>query len=101
MHVLIATCLIIGVLFSFFAALGILRMPDAYIRIHSATKAGTLGLGFIMIALALYFQDTTVTSRALGIIAFTFMTSPVAAHLLGRSLLLSDQPMWHGYKQQG
>lgn len=93
----IAFFLLSGVLFIFFAALGILRMPDVYIRMHSSTKAGTIGLGLIMIAVALHFQDLTVTSRAVGIIIFILMTAPVAAHLLGKSLLLSNYPMWHGY----
>lgn len=93
---LIAFCMITGVLFSFFAALGILRMPDTYIRMHSSTKAGTIGLGFIMTAVALHFQDLTVSSRAFGIVAFILMTAPVAAHLLGKSLLHGNYPMWHG-----
>lgn len=84
-----------GSLFTFFSALGILRMPDVYIRMHSSTKAGTIGLGFIMIAVALHFQDISVTSRAVGIIAFIMLTAPIAAHLLGKSLLLSGYEMWH------
>lgn len=93
----VASCLIAGVLFSFFSALGILRMPDAYIRMHSSTKAGTIGIGLIMVAAALHFQDISVSSRAVGIIAFLLMTAPVAAQLLGKSLLMNKYKMWRGH----
>lgn len=96
---LIAFLLLSGVLFSFFAALGILRMPDAYIRMHSSTKAGSLGLGLIMVAVALYFQEISISSRAVGIIFFMLMTAPVAAHLLGKSLLYSGYEMWRANKK--
>lgn len=92
---IIALILTSGALFTFFAALGILRMPDAYIRMHASTKAGTIGLGLIMVAVALHFQDLSVSSRAVAIILFILMTAPIAAHLLGKSLLKSGYPMWH------
>ncbi|WP_083232530.1 monovalent cation/H(+) antiporter subunit G [Endozoicomonas atrinae] len=99
MEWVVASCLIVGVLFSFFSALGILRMPDAYIRMHSSTKAGTIGVGLIMVAVALHFHDTSVISRAVGIIAFILMTAPVAAQLLGKSLLMNNYKMWRGHQQ--
>ncbi|MGO0309123.1 monovalent cation/H(+) antiporter subunit G [Endozoicomonas acroporae] len=95
----VASCLIVGVLFSFFSALGILRMPDAYIRMHSSTKAGTIGVGLIMVAVALHFQGVSISSRAVGIIAFILMTAPVAAHLMGKSLLMNNYQMWRGHQQ--
>lgn len=94
MDIAIAIILMLGVMFTFFAALGVLTMPDVYIRMHSSTKAGTIGLGLIMVAVALHFQDSSVTSRAVGIILFILMTAPVAAHLLGKSLLHSNYQMW-------
>lgn len=98
MDKLVIIALLAGVLFTFFAALGILRMPDAYIRMHASTKAGTIGLGLIMLAVALHFQEVSVTSRVIGIIVFIFMTAPIAAHLLGKSLLHSNYPMWRAKK---
>lgn len=91
---IIAASLILGVLFTFFSALGVLRMPDTYIRMHASTKAGTIGLGLIMVGVALHFQESSVSSRALGIIIFILMTAPIAAHLLGKSLLHNQYPMW-------
>ena len=43
--ILTALLLVLGSLFPFVAALGMLRLPDTVIRMHAATKAGTLGAG--------------------------------------------------------
>ena len=88
MEILMAICLITGTFFTFVAALGILKMPDIYIRIHAATKAGTVGIGLILLAVILFFMDTAVTSRVVGIMLFIIMTTPAAAHLLGKIILI-------------
>ncbi|MGP1310578.1 MAG: monovalent cation/H(+) antiporter subunit G, partial [Phycisphaerales bacterium] len=41
--ILVSVLLLLGVAFSLLAGLGVLRMPDAYMRMQAATKAGTLG----------------------------------------------------------
>ena len=94
MEILMAVCLIAGTFFTLVAALGILKMPDIYIRIHAATKAGTVGIGLILLAVALFFKDMAVTSRVIGIMLFLIMTTPAAAHLLGKIILKSSYRMW-------
>ncbi len=44
--------LLIGSVFSLLAAVGILRLPDLYTRMHAASKAGTMGSGLMLIAIA-------------------------------------------------
>ena len=46
--IITALFLVLGSLFSLVAALGMLRLPDTVIRMHAATKAGTLGAGLIL-----------------------------------------------------
>ena len=94
MEILMAICLIAGTFFTLVAALGVLRMPDIYMRTHAATKAGTFGIGMIVLAVALFFMDTAVTSRVVGIMLFLIMTAPVAAHLLGKIIMKSPYRMW-------
>ena len=48
-----AALLIIGTLFCLVAAVGMIRLPDTLIRMHAATKAGTLGAGLILAAVAI------------------------------------------------
>lgn len=101
MEILMAICLISGTFFTLVAALGVLRMPDIYMRTHAATKAGTFGIGMIVLAVALYFMDTAVTSRVVGIMLFIIMTTPTAAHLLGKIIMKSPYRMWRnaGHKR--
>lgn len=87
--------LLFGVFFITVAGLGILRMPDLYIRMHASTKAGTIGLGLLMIAVALHFRDVASVSRAVAIMIFLILTAPVAAHVLGKSMLDKGYKMWH------
>ncbi|MGE3539672.1 MAG: monovalent cation/H(+) antiporter subunit G [Candidatus Tectimicrobiota bacterium] len=92
--VISAAFLLIGSLFLLLAALGVLRMPDLFMRIQVATKASTLGVGCILLAFAVYFHDVGMTMRALLVISFFLMTAPVAAHMLGRAAYLRGVPLW-------
>lgn len=94
MEILTAICLLTGTFFTLVAALGIIRMPDIYLRMHAATKAGTVGIGMTLLAAALFFKDTGVTSRVIGIMMFIIITTPAAAHLLGKIVMNSPYRMW-------
>jgi multicomponent Na+:H+ antiporter subunit G len=80
-----AALLLAGSLFSLIAALGVMRLPDLYTRMHAAAKAGTVGGGMILLAVALVSLDGAIALRALIGIGFLLLTTPVAAHLLARS----------------
>lgn len=88
--------MLIGASFLLLAAIGIIRMPDLYSRIQAATKAATLGIGCLILALAVHFGDTGITVRALLVIAFFFLTAPVAAHVIGRAAYFVGVPLWEG-----
>ena len=87
--------LILGSFFSFVAALGMLRLPDTLTRMHAATKAGTLGTGMILIAVAVFYQEIGMSLRALTTILFLLLTAPVAAHLIGRAAYYSGIKLWN------
>jgi len=90
----IALLLFAGTFFVMVAALGVVRMPDIYMRLSAASKASTLGASCILAAVALYFASTAVTGKVVAIIAFTLLTAPVAAHMLGRAAYFSGEPLW-------
>lgn len=79
-----ALCLI-GAFFVLVAAVGVLRLNDLYMRMHAASKAGTLGSGVLLVALAFYSEDTAVVLRALAGVVFFLLTAPISAHLLARA----------------
>lgn len=87
MTYLAAALLLVGSLLSAEAALGILRFPDVYTRLHAASKAGPLGAGLILLGLGAASGDWAIAVRcALGF-CFLVLTSPVSAHLLARAAL--------------
>jgi len=93
-EIITAVLLVLGSLFSFVAALGMLRLPDTVIRMHAATKAGTLGAGLILIGEAFFYAELGITLRALAAITFLLLTAPVAAHLIGRAAYYSNIRLW-------
>lgn len=76
--------LLIGSAFTLLAAIGVLRLPDLYTRMHAASKAGAVGGGMILLAVALVSLDGSVALRAIIGTAFLLLTTPVSAHLLAR-----------------
>jgi len=89
---------LIGSFFVFVAAIGIVRMPDVYVRMHAATKAGTLGSGLLLLAVAVQADALDVVLRAVAAVLFLIATTPVSAHLLGRASYISGVPLWSGTK---
>ncbi|HUP65960.1 MAG TPA: monovalent cation/H(+) antiporter subunit G [Thermoanaerobaculia bacterium] len=94
MSVASALLLIMGCTFLILAALGIVRMPDLYIRMSAASKALTLGVGLLALGLAIHMPDAGVITRAILLIVLFLLKAPVAAHALGRAAYLDGVPLW-------
>lgn len=88
--------LLVGTTFLLLAALGMVRMPDLFTRMQSASKASTLGIACVLLALSFHFPGISVNIRVLGIIAFFFLTTPITAHLIGRASYFVGVPVWKG-----
>lgn len=88
-----------GALFMALAGLGMLRMPDLFLRMSSTAKAGTLGAGLILLGAAIHFDEFSISTRAIAIIIFLFLTAPVAAHMIGRAAYFDGVPLWKGTVQ--
>ena len=82
-----------GGVFVFLAAIGLLRMPDLFTRMHPSSKAATLGTVLILIGVAVHFQDGAIAVRAVLICLFLFLTAPVASHIIARAGFLSGVPL--------
>lgn len=79
--------LVIGGAFCVIGAVGLLRMPDFFTRMHAASLVETLGAAFILLGLMLQTGPTLVTVKLLAIGVLLFFTSPVATHALARAAL--------------
>jgi len=92
--IILAILSTIGALSILFAAIGILRMPDFYLRLSVTVKASTLGVGLLLICAAIMFPDVSVTTKAIAIIFFLIITAPIAAHMIGRAAYFTGTPLW-------
>ncbi|MFV0414946.1 MAG: monovalent cation/H(+) antiporter subunit G [Chthoniobacterales bacterium] len=84
---------LIGAFFIFVAGLGIFRLPDIFLRMHAATKASSLGLGLLLLALIFVVPEWGVAIKAGLMIFFVFLTSPIAAHMISRAAYFHNTPM--------
>lgn len=98
---IMAVLVLLGGFFCFVAGLGVLRLPDVLIRMHASTKAGTLGSGLILVAVAIFFADVATITRAVAGILFLLMTAPVAAHMIGRAAFKKGVPLWQTRIEEG
>lgn len=80
-----AVLVVTGGVFTLLAAVGVVRLPDVYTRMHAASKAGTVGSGLMLLAAGLHSLEGAVLARAVAGVAFFLLTAPVAAHLVARA----------------
>jgi multicomponent Na+:H+ antiporter subunit G len=93
---LVAVLLVLGASFMALAALGLVRLPDVYTRMSAASKAATLGASLVLLGAAAHFGTVAVAGRAVVIVAFLFLTAPVAAHMIARAGYRRGSPLWKG-----
>lgn len=84
-----------GVIFMLISTIGLLRLPDFYIRMSAITKGATLGVGLILSGMGIYFNEADMLFKVFIIIVFTFLTAPIAAHVIGRTAVHGKVSFWH------
>ena len=89
---LISFLILGGTFFTVVAAVGVVRLPDVYSRLHAASKSSTLGVMMMMLGTFFYFwyMDNLIDAKLFLAILFIFVTAPVAAHVVSRSAFHSD-----------
>lgn len=74
-----------GLFFMFVGAVGLIRLPDLFTRMHATTKCDTLGAGLVLIGLMVYAGFTFLTLNLLMILGFIWLTNPTGAHYIAES----------------
>jgi multicomponent Na+:H+ antiporter subunit G len=83
-----------GLFFHGVAALGVLRMPDFYTRLHAVSKAETLGVLLTLAAVALWAGPSLTAGKVVFVAVFIFLASPTSAHAIGRAAFRTGQVPW-------
>lgn len=91
---IVAFFVLFGSAFGLIAALGVLRFPDFYMRMHAATKAGAFGAGLMLVAAAIHFGTPRAIITSIAIIVFFYLTTPVAAQALSEAAYRCGVKLW-------
>lgn len=93
-NVLAEVLILFGCFFILISAIGMVRFPDVYTRLHASTKLVALGGLGIFIGAALAFQPVGAGERVLLIFAFFFLTAPLSGYMISRAVYLLGVPMY-------
>jgi multicomponent Na+:H+ antiporter subunit G len=79
----------IGAFFIFSGALGILRMPDFFTRLHAASVIESLGGPCVVLGIALLHGWSLLSAKLILLILFLMITCPTATHMLSKAAYLT------------
>jgi multicomponent Na+:H+ antiporter subunit G len=82
---------LLGSFFLFSAGLGLIRMPDVFLRLQAGTKASTLGNLLVLLGLGFYHPGWSF--KLLLVAYFVVMTNPLSSHALSRAAYALRIPM--------
>jgi len=99
-HVLAGILMLLGTIFLLAAAVGVLRFPDFYTRLHAAGKGDTLGQALVLVGLMLLAGASFVSIKLAFIILFVLVFNPTATHALARGAWVSGLRPWTGQKER-
>ena len=103
MEIISLILICIGILFNLLGCIGLIRLPDVYNRLQSATKCVTLGTCSILLGVLFHFGFVEVGIKALIAIPLLFFSATVAAHALVKGayifgIKLGDKSVKDDYK---
>jgi multicomponent Na+:H+ antiporter subunit G len=90
---LVSALMLAGAACALLAAVGIVRMPDLFTRLQASSKAATLGAILALSAVALHFGAGSVAIKAVIVILFLALTTPVGAHCIARAAYCAGERM--------
>lgn len=77
--------IILGLVFTMIAGIGLMKMPQFFMKMQVVSKAATLGTVFCLIGLCLLFPSTTVAVKALLVVLFLVISTPTGTHAMAES----------------
>ncbi len=89
-----ALFMLVGALFMLISSIGMIRLPDFYIRNSASTKAVVLGVLLILLGVGIHYNDIMIFIEIIAILFFIFLISPMAAHIVARAAVISNVKFW-------
>ena len=96
LHLVGVLFITVGLAFDLIGCVGLVRLPDVYNRLQSATKCVTLGTCSILFGVFLLVGFVAAGLKALLCIGFLVLTAPVSAHAIARGAHRAGVPLWSG-----
>ena len=88
MEIIVSFFLIVGAFFTLVGGIGMVKLPDLFMRLHAPTKSSTLGLGSLLIAGMIYAAfNSRLGFAELLITLLAFITAPVSANLIAQAAI--------------
>lgn len=86
-EIMVSAFIVVGAFFLFVGSFGLAKLPDLFRRLHTPTKATTLGIGSLLIASLIYFVAVKQVAgiHELLITLFMFLTAPVSAIMIAKA----------------
>ncbi|MBK5190627.1 MAG: monovalent cation/H(+) antiporter subunit G [Methanosarcinales archaeon] len=83
-----------GAFFMLTGALGLLRLPDFYTRLHATGKCDTLGEVLIIVGCMVYQGWSFITIKLFFLMLFIFIANPVATHAIMKAAYVTGVKPW-------
>lgn len=91
---LAALFMIGGMIFFVGSAIGMLRLPDFYSRIHASGNSETMGCMLSFIGLMIYEGPTLTMAKMAFVFLLVFMANPIGSHILSKAAYKTGHPVW-------
>ena len=85
----ISILLLVGGFFVLVGSIGLVKMPDFFMRLHGPTKATTLGMASLLIAAMIFFSSTQegISAKEILISLFLLITAPISGYMMIKSAI--------------
>lgn len=85
------TLILIGSIFILIAAIGLLRLPNIYLKMHAAAKSATLGAGLVLFGVGMQVKEVSGVTEIFLLIMFIALTNPISSHLIAKTYYMINK----------
>lgn len=99
-EIIAAVLILIGGSFMLVSAIGVIRLPDFYTRLHASSIGETFGLVLAGLGMVVYHGWNLTSAKILLIIVALFLVNPIGTHLIGKAAIRAGEEPWKYIKKE-